>query len=307
MVMQEFAKLDGFDCEFVLVNDASPDSTFAEIRKLSDQYPNVRGIDLMRNFGQHNALMCALNHARGDFILGMDDDMQTHPSQLSILVNEIAKGEYDVVYGVYRKRLNSPLKNFTSWINKVTSSILLNRPRSIESSNFWVITRAVRDEVIRYRNYNPYVDALFYRATHNIGNVEIQHHERAYGSSNYNFRKLMKLWLAYLNYSVVPLRMVFWLGCLTSAAGLVAGLVTAIRKLIDPSITVGWSSVVCIMLVFFGLVMLSLGILGEYLGKLMLSVNDEPQYIVREKLNFSPDDPEGRDAGSGKTAGVKKE
>ena len=196
MVMEEFKKMDGYDCEFVLVNDGSPkDNTYGEIKKLGEQYQNVKGINLLRNFGQHNALMAALHYTEGDFILGMDDDMQTHPSQISKLIHKMEEG-YDLVYGCYPKRKNSFLKNFTSKLNEVSSRILLGRPKDIVSSNFWMITRQIKDEVVKYDSFNPYIDGIFYRTTHKIGNVEVEHFKRAVGTSNYTLKKLIKLWLS---------------------------------------------------------------------------------------------------------------
>ena len=161
LTMEEFRTIRGYEVEFVLVNDNSRDGTFREITALAEQYPNVRGISLMRNFGQHNALMCAMNYTHGDLILGMDDDMQTHPSQIRKILEKQTEG-YDLVYGVYEKSANSAGKNLTSWFNKVSSRALLGRPKDIRSSNFWLITDKVRREVIKYRNYNPYVDGLFF-------------------------------------------------------------------------------------------------------------------------------------------------
>lgn len=286
LVMTEINKLPGYSCEFVLVNDCSPrDNTYGAIKKLAAKYPNVKGVNLLRNFGQHNALMCALHYTDGDYILGMDDDLQTHPSQISKLVAKIEEG-YDMVYGVYPKRKNSLIKNFTSWLNKVSSRVLLERPKDIVSSNFWILTRQIRDELVKYDSYNPYIDALFYRTTHNIGNVEIEHFERAVGTSNYTFKKLVRLWLAYWNYSVVPLRIASFLGGISAAGGFLAAIVVLIKKLIEPTITVGWSSTVIIMVVFFGLVLMVLGIIGEYLGKMIMILNRAPQFIIRETVNI---------------------
>jgi glycosyltransferase involved in cell wall biosynthesis len=285
MVMAEFKNFPGYECEFVLVNDNSKDKTFDEIKKLGKLYDNVHGINLMRNFGQHNALMCAMNYTSGDLILGMDDDMQTHPSQIYKLIQKMEEG-YDLVYGIYEHHENGKLKNLTSWFNKKSSQILLNRPKEISSSNFWLITKAVRDEVIKYKSFNPYVDGLFYRSTHNIGNVVVEHHKREVGKSNYTFRKMLKLWMAYLNYSVVPLRIASVCGVIMALVGFIFGVITLVHKIIDPSIMMGWSSLVCILLIFFGLVLLVLGIIGEYIGKIMLTINNTPQYIVREKVNL---------------------
>ena len=146
LVIEEFDKNEGYECEFVLVNDGSKDGTYEEIKKLGEEYPNVCGVNLMRNFGQHNALMASLQYANGDYVLGMDDDLQTHPSQIFKLIHKIEEG-YDLVYGTYPVKKNSSLKNLTSKLNEVSSRIMLNRPKEIVSSNFWIITKAVKEEV----------------------------------------------------------------------------------------------------------------------------------------------------------------
>lgn len=284
LVIEEFEKNEGYECEFVLVNDGSKDGTFAEIRRLGEKYPNICGVNLMRNFGQHNALMAGFQYTKGDYVLGMDDDMQTHPSQIFKLIHKMEEG-YDVVYGVYPVRKNSPLKNLTSKLNEVSSRIMLNRPKDIVSSNFWLVTRAVRDEVVKYDSFNPYVDGIFYRITHNIGNVAVEHHKRECGTSGYTFRKLLNLWLAYWNFSVIPLRVSFFMGIFSAMAGVIIAIVVIINKILHPSVPVGWSSTLCVMVVFFGVVLMVLGVVGEYLGKIIMILNNTPQYIVRETIN----------------------
>lgn len=285
-VQAVFQQLPGYDCEFILVNDGSTDGTYPLICRLADEYACVRGINLMRNFGQHNALMCALNHAKGDYVLGMDDDLQTHPSQIPTIIRKMEEGGYDLVYGVYREDKNGLLKQLSSWLNRSTAHVLLGRPKELRSSNFWLVTREIRDQLIQYKNYNPNVDALFTRMTNNVGNVTIEHHERAWGQSGYTLSKLARLWLSYFNYTVVPLRLISKAGVVTAIAGFVMGIVTAIRKLVDPTIVAGWASIICILLFFFGLVLLTLGVIGEYLGNIVLSLNGTPQYIIREKVNL---------------------
>ena len=290
MVMEEFKKMEQYECEFVLVNDGSPkDDTYGEIRRLGEDYANVKGVNLLRNFGQHNALMAALHYTSGDYILGMDDDMQTHPSQISKLIHKMEEG-FDLVYGCYPKKKNSFLKNLSSKINEVSSRILLGRPKNIVSSNFWMITRQVRDEVIKYDSFNPYIDGIFYRTTHKIGNVEVEHFKREVGTSNYTLKKLLKLWLAYWNYSVIPLRISSVLGGISAAGGFLAALCIIIYKMIDPTVVVGWSSTMCIVVVFAGLILMVLGIIGEYLGKMILILNRTPQFIVRETINIADKD-----------------
>lgn len=286
LVMAEFGKNDGYTCEFVLVNDGSKDGTYAEIQKLAAEYPNVRGVNLMRNFGQHNALMCGLHYAVGDCVLGMDDDMQTHPSQIFRLIHKLEEG-YDLVYGVYPERKNSAAKNLTSKINEVTSRVMLERPKGISSSNFWIITRAVQAETIKYDSYNPYIDGIFYRVTHNIGNVQVEHFKRESGTSGYTLRKLINLWLRYWNYSVISLRVSFFLGVFSVFAGIIIALLVVINKIIYPDVAVGWSSTLCVVVLLFGLVLLVLGVIGEYLGKIILILNNTSQYIIRETVNMA--------------------
>lgn len=291
LTMSEFERLEGYDCEFVLVNDNSSDGTSDVIRALSEEHPNVHGVTLMRNFGQHNGLMCAMNYASGDLVVGMDDDMQTHPSQLPIILNEMKKG-YDIVYGIYPKSANGALKNLTSLINRKTSQVLLGRPKNIRSSNYWCITRQVRDEVIKYTGFSPYVDGIFYRVTTNIGNVPIEHHKRAYGQSGYTLRKLVRQWTAYFNYSVIPLRIASFVGVAVACVGFVAGVVTIVRKALDPTMIAGWASTTCLLLFLAGLILMVLGIIGEYLGKIILTINQTPQFIVRDYFNL--EGPKGR-------------
>lgn len=289
LTLNEIQKLPEYQLEFVLVNDYSKDNTWETLCSLSEQYPFVKALNLARNFGQHNAIMAGLNYAEGDLIVGMDDDMQTHPSQLPILLNKMKEG-YDLVYGQYPYRKNSFLKNLSSKFNAVTSRILLGRPKTIVSSNYWVINRMVRDEVIKYQTFNPYVDAIFYRVTHRIANVPIEHFKREYGTSNYTFRKLVKLWLAYFNFSMIPLRISSYLGIIFSCAGFLGAMAVLINQLISPSSQLGWASLMCAMCLFFGFVLLVLGIIGEYLGKIIMSINNTPQYIIRESRNIEKKD-----------------
>lgn len=280
-----FAQIDGYGCEFILVNDGSADDTFGTIRRLSKTYEEVRGVNLMRNFGQHNAIMCGLNYSRGDLVLCMDDDLQTHPSQIHKILLKMEEG-YDLVFGVYRTSTNGFLKRMTSWFNTVSSRVLLGRPQGIETSNFWCITRAVCDEMVRSKAFSPYTDGLFFRTTTNIGNVEIEHHQREHGSSGYTLRKLMKLWLAYFTYSVVPLRFASIVGFVSAFVGMMACIITVIRRLLDPTMPTGWASLMSFMLFLAGLILFVLGIIGEYVGDAVLMLNGTPQFIVRETTGF---------------------
>lgn len=286
LAIEEFNKLEKYDCEFVLVNDYSRDGTWNSIAALAEKHPNVKGINLAKNFGQHNAIMAALNYTEGDLIIGMDDDMQNHPSQIPQFLGKIEEG-YDIVFGVFKERKFSAFKNFTGAVSRFLLWHLLDRPKDIQMSSFWCCRRYVRDEVVKYDGYNTFLQVLFFRTTHNIANIEIEHFEREVGSSNYNFRRGLNLFLSCLNFTVIPLRAATFFGTLFSAAGFIGAVVVLVRKLLDPTIAIGWSSLMCAMLVFFGIAFLMLGIIGEYLGKLMLNINKTPQFVIREKANIT--------------------
>ncbi len=286
LAIEEFEKMKDYECEFVLVNDYSRDHTWQSIQKLAEEYPNVKGVNFAKNFGQHSALMAGLHYAGGDFIVGMDDDMQNHPSQIPLFLDKIQEG-YDIVFGVFRQRQFSAVKNITGSISRFLLWHLLDRPRDIQMSSFWCCRRYVRDEVVKYDGYNAFLQVLFFRTTHNIANIEIEHYAREEGTSNYNFRKGLNHFLSCLNFTVIPLRVATFFGTLFSAAGFIGAVVVLIRKLVNPSVAIGWSSLMCAMLVLFGITFLILGIIGEYLGKLMLNINKTPQYVVRETANIS--------------------
>lgn len=289
--IEEFGKMKNYECEFVLVNDYSKDHTWNAIQLLAEKYPNVKGINLAKNFGQHNAIMAGLNHTEGDLVIGMDDDMQNHPSQIPLFLEKMEEG-YDIVFGVFKQRKFSLMKNITGAISRQLLWKLLERPKGIQMSSFWCCRRYVRDEVVKYDGYNIFLQILFFRTTHNIVNIEVEHFEREVGISNYNFWKGLKLFMSCLNYTVIPLRLATFLGVLFSGAGFIGAVVVLIRKLLNPAIAIGWSSLMCALLVFFGFSFLMLGIIGEYIGKLILNVNKTPQYVIREKANIGKNDKE---------------
>lgn len=280
------AELEGLgypDYEFVLVDDCSPDGgeTAAELKQLSHDHGFVRSVLLAKNAGQHNALMAALNFAEGDILIGMDDDMQTHPSQIRFLLEEFNKG-YDIVYGYYPEKKHSGFRNLGSYINYLSVRILIGKPKELKTSSFWVIRKFVRDSVIEYKNPYAYLQGLFLRTTRNISCIPIKHFEREVGNSGYTFSKLVKLWSNIMGFSVVPLRMATWLGGFFAALGMLGAVVVLIRKLMIPTMAMGWPSMMVAICFFSGVNLMVLGLVGEYVGRMFLGLNREPQYVVRE-------------------------
>lgn len=280
---KELERIDRVPFEFILVDDYSPDNgaTVTELKKLANDYSYVKAIELAQNAGQHNAIMAALNHACGDIIISMDDDMQTHPSQLHILLDEIDKG-YDVVYGYYPDKKHSPFRNFGSWFNSETVRILIGKPKDMKTSSYWVIRRFVRDYVVEYKHPYAYMQGLFLRTTDNISCVPVEHHERAHGQSNYTYKKLLQLWSNVMGFSVVPLRMARHLGLLLSAGGLAGAVWMIISKLLRPNMQLGYASTMVAIFFFSGVILLFLGLIGEYIGRMFLSMSNTPQYVIKE-------------------------
>lgn len=284
LCMEAFASWEGYECEMVLVNDYSHDHTYEAITRATRKYSNVIGIDLAKNFGQHAAIMAGLQYVRGDLVVGMDDDLQNHPIQIRQFLDKAEEG-YDVVFGVFRERKFSAFKNFTGAVSQFLLFHLVDRPKDIEMSSFWLARRYVIDEIKNYRGNDAFIQLLFVRTTRNMADIEVEHYAREVGQSNYTFRKGLKLFMSFMNYSTIPLQVSTVFGALFSLAGFVAALVVLIRKLVTPDIQVGWSSLMCIILIVAGITFLMMGIIGEYVGKLIMTVNQTPLYVVRETLN----------------------
>lgn len=282
MCMEAFSKWDGYECEMVLVNDCSRDGTYREILKCVERYPGkVTGVDFSKNFGQHAALLAAMHYVRGEMVVGMDDDLQNHPDQILQFLDKMEEG-YDVVFGVYRKRQFGWFKNLTSKISQFLMVRLVERPKGIDMSNFWCARRFVTDEMIRYQGNDALVQPLFARTTSNMADISLEHYEREFGTSNYSFKKAFRLFMTFMDYSTVPLRIANFFGILFSLAGFVATIALIIHKFVDPTVQTGWSSLMCLMLIIAGIVFLMLGVIGEYLGKLISASTNKPLFVVRD-------------------------
>ena len=286
---EAFEAMPGYECEVVLVNDYSRDGTWDAICRACAKHPRVRGLNMAKNFGQHAAIMAGLKVTEGEMVVGMDDDLQNHPSQIKQFIDKADEG-YDVVFGVYRQKKFSRVKNAVSAVSHFFLMNMIDRPDGIDESNFWLARRYVVDKVLEYEGSSVFVQMLFFRTTHNIANIEIEHFERGFGSSNYTFRKGLRLFVSIINYSAIPLRMALIFGSLFSLAGLICTIIVIINKVIHPNVAVGWSSLMCVLLIGFGIMFLLVGIVGEYVGKIIMMMGKTPQYVVRDSVNVSDDD-----------------
>ncbi|MBQ0041390.1 MAG: glycosyltransferase family 2 protein [Clostridiales bacterium] len=281
----EMERLGRTPFEFVLTDDYSPDggACLEELRKLADEHDYVKVIQLAKNAGQHNATMAGLNYAEGDVIISMDDDGQTHCSQLNKLFAKFDEG-FDVVFGYYEDKKHSGFRNFGSWVNYQTVRLLIGKPKDMKTSSFWVIKKYVRDYIIQYKSQFTHLQGLFLRtvSTEKIASVPVEHFERAYGTSNYTLKKLIGLWSNIMGFSTVPLKFAQRVGAILSVLGVIGAIVVFIRKLINPAIAVGWSSIMVGLFFFSGMIIFFLGIIGEYIGRLFLSMSNSPQFVVKD-------------------------
>ncbi len=283
MCMKEFDKLDGYTCEMILVNDYSKDKTFEAICRCSEKYANVTAVNLAKNFGQHAAIMAGLHYTKGDYVIAMDDDLQNHPSQIKQFLDKANEG-YDVVFGVFKERHFSRWKNFTGAVSRFLLFRMIDRPKNIQMGSFWLARRFVIDKALEYEGNSAFVQLLFFRTTHNVANIEIEHFDREVGSSNYTFKKGLKHFMSMINYSELPLRLASFLGTIFAGIGFVGGLIVLIMKLVNPAMQAGWPSIMCTLLLLFGVTFIILGIMGEYIGRVLFTVNSSPQYVVRDVI-----------------------
>lgn len=280
------------DYEIILVNDASPDDTFLTLKSLAEKDKKIKAINLAKNSGQASATMCGFKYATGDFIAVGDDDMQTPFNMTDKLLDELLDKNYDVVCGKYINRdQKSAVRNLGSKLSIKMSEMVLEQPKDLYMSAFLVARRFIVEEMLRYQNPYPYIIGLLLRTTRNIGNVEVEQRDRGYGNSGYNLKKLISLWMnGFTTFSIKPLRISSFLGFVCSALGFIYGIITIIRKFTVPNIVLGWSGLASILLFIGGIIMLMLGMIGEYIGRIYISINNSPQYVVKETVNIDKGD-----------------
>lgn len=269
--------------EIILVNDSSPDNTWKTIEKLSGENKNIIGINLAKNFGQHAALMAGMRESVGDYVICLDDDGQTPANEVGKLLNALEEGN-DAVYAKYGNKKHSAFRNLGSRVNDLMTRIMLGKPKELFVSSYFGVKRFVVEDMVRYQNSYPYVIGLVLRATKNIVNVEVTHREREEGRSGYTLKKLLGLWFnGFTAFSVTPLRIATVIGIFCAFVGFAYGIYVFVRRLVDPNMVMGFSSLMCVILFVGGMLMIMLGLVGEYIGRIYISLNNSPQYVIREK------------------------
>ena len=273
--------------ELILVNDCSLDNTWEKICELTKKNPDTTfGINLMKNYGQHNAIMAGLKICNGDFILIMDDDYQHSPNEIPKIIKKLQEG-YDVCYTNYKNNKYGIFKRISSWLNRKISNILIDKPKSIYLSSFKCFTKKMLKEIIKYDGPFVYLDGLIFDITKNVTSVDVQHSFRKIGKTSYNFFKLFSLWLRVLtNFSIVPLRIAVFIGFFMTIVSFFSVMVILYIKLKNPNIAAGWASLSMLITFFSGIQLILIGLVGEYVGRSFIKLNRKPQFVVREYSNI---------------------
>jgi undecaprenyl-phosphate 4-deoxy-4-formamido-L-arabinose transferase len=269
--------------EVVLVNDGSPDNSAEVCRELvrTATIPLIY-IEHARNYGEHNAVMTGLRHARGAYVITMDDDLQNPPEEVVKLYNHARLGGWDVVYTRYAEKKHAVWRNLGSHFANKVADLLLDKPKGLYLSSFRCMSAMVVRAVTRYRGPYPYVDGLIMEVTQRIDSVEVHHLPRAEGRSNYNLRRLVLLWLNLAtSFSLAPLRVAVFAGALMAMLGTIGAVLVIAEALITQATPSGWASTMTVILLVSGVQSLILGVLGEYVGRTFLSANGKPQGTIR--------------------------
>ena len=286
-IVETMAQRPEFDYEIIAVNDASPDGVLCVMRELAAEDHRFKIVDLAKNFGKHSAMMAGFSFVNGAYVVNLDDDCQCPVCELWKLMDAILEEDYDCATAVYTKKEEALWKRLGSKVNAQMVNFLIEPPKGVVVENFCVIRRYVCEEIRRYDNPYPYVSGLLLRATHRIKMVPME--ERSRGddlSTGFDLKKSLALFSNGLTaFSVKPLRIASVLGMLFALIGFVYGLVVVVRKLLHPDIPVGYSSAMAVQLFSSGVIMLILGMIGEYLGRIYISLNKSPQFVVRETVN----------------------
>jgi glycosyltransferase involved in cell wall biosynthesis len=273
------------DLEIMLVNDDSPDDSEAICIGLHHKYPQiVKFISLAKNVGEHNAVMAGLNYCTGEGAIIMDDDFQNPVSEAIKIMEYMLENNFDVVYTYYESKKHSLFRNLGSRFNDRVSTLLLKKPRKLYLSSFKILNRFLINEIIKYDLPYPYIDGLILRTTSKIGKLKVEHQQRRDGKSGYTLRKLIALWMnMFTNFSIVPLRISIYVGVMFSIFGFGLSIYTLIEKILNPELPQGYAMLLIAISVFSGIILIAIGMVGEYIGRIFLSFNKKPQFTIRER------------------------
>lgn len=273
-----------FNLEIILVNDGSPDDSWNIIKNLAEEYKEIKSINLIKNFGQHNAVLCGFENATGDYVITMDDDLQNPPSEIIHLVNKVYEdNELDLVFGKFKEKQHANYRKIGSRIIGYLNEKIFNKPKNITLTNFRIIKKDVISRVLQHNTAYPYIPGLLLLYSTNIDNVMVEHHERFDGKSNYTFKKIFSLMSNLLiNYSSYPLKVLSTIGFVISSLSFFIGLFFLISGFIGGVKVAGWTTLVVLVSFLGGFIIILLGLIGEYLSRILDQMSNNKSYYIKE-------------------------
>lgn len=290
-IIDVVSQIDGAGYEIIAVDDNSPDDVYGLLSRIAQENENVKVIRFAKNFGQHAGIMAGIQASTGKIVVVLDDDGQCPIDHLPQLLKPLQEG-WDISVAQYGKKEQSLFKNLCSRLNEIAANMLISKPKELQMGNFMAFKRFVADEICRYTGPYPYLSGLFFRTSGHIINVPMKERRRMEGHTTYTIKKLFSLWLnSFTAFSIKPLRITTIAGSLVACLGFLYGIFIIIRKILEPNIVIGWSSVVVLLSVLGGLILFALGLIGEYVGRIYMTINATPQYVISETINLNSPGP----------------
>lgn len=271
--------------EIILINDCSSDNSYNVLKKIKSDSDHVIIIDLFRNYGQANALMCGFNYCSGNYIITMDDDLQQNPEDIPLLYNKILEG-YDVVIGSYPIKQHSLIKNIGSrMIRSLNRHIFRINNKELKFTSFRIVKKEVINQIKSERTVYPYISGMLVSTTNNIANVDVQHNKRLLGESSYNVSKMIRLsFNLIVNYSSLPLKFFGYLGLIVSLFSLIFASIVLFKKMLLGNAPPGWTTLIVLVSFYNSLNFIFLFLLGEYVSRILKEVSNKKQYVIREVI-----------------------
>lgn len=286
-IIETITSRSEYDYEIILVNDNSPDGVLEVIKSLAEGNKKIKAVDFMQNFGKDAAIMAGLSMAKGDIAITMDDDFQCPANEVFNLIAPIESGESDVSTAKYAVKMESFFKRFCSEMYRICAQSMLGQPKNIRLENYIALSKKVYSEILCYKNPYPFLDGLIMRVTKRISLVEMEERNRGdENSTGFTFAKSMKMFMDGLTaFSIKPLRIASIVGFVTAIIGFVFTVVTVINYFVT-EVAVGFSSLMSVLLFIGGMLMMMIGMMGEYIGRIYICINQSPQYIIRQTFNL---------------------
>ena len=287
-IIETVSERPDYSYEIITVNDCSPDNVGDVLRQIAKDNRNVKVVNLAKNMGKHAAIMAGYSFVKGDYIVNLDDDYQSPINCMWELMDSVLLDECDVATAEYYRKKESAWKRFGSNVNLLVSEIMLDKPKGLRFENLSVMKRFVVDEIVKYKNPYPYLEGLILRVTKRIKPIQMEQRERADDNeTGFTFIKSLALFAnGFTNFSVKPLRIATILGAVLGMLGFAYEIYVVISKMVHPNVPMGWSSIMAVNLFFYGVIMCFLGIIGEYVGRIFICINDAPQFVIRDTLNI---------------------